>query len=104
MPVQTEQPTYQTCAVMGGAQLANGNLMNLGRAQFTFKPPNCSYSSEPPHRTDLLTVPDTHVVLCPVWVIPSEPHTLCLRAPLLQGGFRSQGLASAHCIRVWSTL
>ncbi len=47
MPVQSEQPTYQTCAVMGGAQLANGNLMNLGKAQFTFKPPNCSYSSKP---------------------------------------------------------
>ena len=46
MPVQTEQPTYQTCAVMGGAQLANGNLMNLGRAQFAFKPSNCSYSSK----------------------------------------------------------
>ena len=31
---------------MGGAQLANGNLMNLGRAQFAFKPSNCSYSSK----------------------------------------------------------
>ena len=46
MPVQSEQPTYQTCAVMGGAQLLNGNLMNVAKAQFTFKPSNCSYSSE----------------------------------------------------------
>ena len=55
MPIQTEQPTYQTCAVMGGAQLANGNLMNLAKAQFTFKPPNCSYSSEPHDRCHSVT-------------------------------------------------
>ena len=46
MPVQPQPPTYQTCAVMGGAQLANGNLGNLDKAQFAFKPANCSYSSE----------------------------------------------------------
>ena len=46
MPVQPQLPTYQTCAVMGGAQLANGNLANLDKAQFAFKPANCSYSSE----------------------------------------------------------
>jgi len=32
---------------MGGAQLMNGNLINLSKAQFDFKPSNCSYSSEP---------------------------------------------------------
>ena len=79
MPIQTEQPTYQTCAVMGGAQLANGNLMNLGRAQFTFKPPNCSYSSEPHHCTDLITVSDTRVVYCPV--VGDHFMPLCSIAP-----------------------
>ena len=59
LPVQTEQPTYQTCAVMGGAQLANSNLMNLAKAQFTFKPPNCSYSSEPCHSINGVTTSDS---------------------------------------------
>ena len=59
MPVEAQPPTYQTCAVMGGAQLAGGSLVDLGKAQFSFKPANCSYSSEPsypPHTGHLRMV------------------------------------------------
>ena len=47
---QLQQPplTYQACALDGGAQLANGALVNLGRAQFTFTNASCSYPSEAP--------------------------------------------------------
>ena len=71
MPVQEQQPTYQTCAIMGGAQLANGNLMNLAKAQFKFKPANCSYSSKP-HKG----APDLHPqsAMCLMVVYNSAVH------------------------------
>ncbi len=38
--------SYDTCAVDGGAALVNGTLVDLGRAQFTYTPASCNYTSE----------------------------------------------------------
>ncbi len=45
LAAQAQPPSYQSCALEAGAQLVNGTLVNLGRTQFKFIDPSCSYPS-----------------------------------------------------------
>lgn len=85
MPVEAQPPTYQTCAVVGGAQLAGGSLVDLGKAQFSFKPANCSYSSEP-------SKPAPH------WA----PHNGHCMAHAIAAGELIQATYGAHTELLWS--
>ena len=48
LPASAQPITYEMCAVDGGAQLVNNTLVELGKAQFTFKTATCDYRSEAP--------------------------------------------------------
>ncbi|EIE27477.1 hypothetical protein COCSUDRAFT_64250 [Coccomyxa subellipsoidea C-169] len=45
LPASPQPVTYEMCAVDGGARLVNDTLVELGKAQFTYKNASCNYPS-----------------------------------------------------------
>ncbi len=48
LPASPQPVTYEMCAVDGGARLVNNTLVELGKAQFTYKNASCNYPCAAP--------------------------------------------------------